>query len=96
MSFGFPGAVLHKAESDGGVECSNEVVSLEFRSSAKEEARMPVIIHRTPTPPPARPAKPRSQQFNDAVRELAPIIAEIRKAGHHSIGDIAVCLEKKA
>jgi len=57
---------------------------------------MPVIIHRTPTPPPARPAKPRSQQFNDAVRELAPIIAEIRKAGHHSIGDIAVCLEKKA
>jgi hypothetical protein len=54
---------------------------------------MPVIIHRAPTPPPR--ANPRRQRFDDAVRELAPIIAEIRKAGYQGIGDILVCLEDK-
>ncbi len=48
-----------------------------------------------PTSPPAPPAKPRSQRFDDAVRKLAPVIAEIRKAGYHSIWEIAVCLEIK-
>jgi len=63
---------------------------------------MPVTIcgvTRAPTPsqppsrsPPATPAGSRRQRFDDAVRKLAPVIAEIRKGGHTSIADIAVAL----
>jgi hypothetical protein len=57
---------------------------------------MPIIIARprTPSPPPI-PPRLRNRRFDDAVTALAPVIAEIREAGYHSIGDIAVCLEKK-
>ncbi len=38
---------------------------------------------------------PRSRRRDDVIRDLAPIFAEIRKAGHHGNAEIAKCLNEK-
>jgi hypothetical protein len=38
---------------------------------------------------------PRSRRRDDVIRDLAPIIAEIRKAGHHGNAEIAKRLNEK-
>jgi hypothetical protein len=65
---------------------------------------VPVIIRRPATPPPAPPEqnpktppdlnlKPR--RLDDAVKALAPVVAEIRQAGRHGIAEIATCLNDR-
>lgn len=61
----------------------------------KREHAMPVIIHRPQTSAPELRPRPRRRRLDDAVRALAPVIAEIRKAGHHGIVEIAMCLNDK-
>jgi len=59
---------------------------------------MPVVIHRPPLPPQLQtPPNHNSKhwQLDDAAHALAPIIVEIRKAGHHGIAEIAMCLNAK-
>jgi hypothetical protein len=64
-----------------------------FNHLHKRRLTMPVIINGTPMPPTAPP--PRRHSLDDeVVRELAPIIAEIRKAADHRIWRIAMRLEE--
>jgi len=65
---------------------------------------MPVIIRRPSPPPPTTPRhqtqtphnpNPQRRRLDDIVKALAPIIVEIRKAGHHGITEIAMCLNDK-
>lgn len=56
---------------------------------------MPVIISRRPRALPAAPPRLRRGRLAEAARALAPIIAEIREAGHNSIARIAVALHNK-
>jgi hypothetical protein len=65
---------------------------------------MPIIIQRRSNPPPAPHeqkskaplnANPKPRRFDDAVKALAPVIAEIRKAGRHGIAEIATCLNDR-
>jgi len=65
---------------------------------------MPVIIQRRPIPPstpheqkPKGPpnAKPKPRRLDDAVKALAPVIAEIRQAGRQGIAEIAKCLNDR-
>jgi hypothetical protein len=58
---------------------------------------MPIVIKRpprmaSPTPTTPRPSRRRS---DEAARTLAPVIAEIRKAGHHGVAEIAKCLNER-
>src|SRR5712692_5845445 len=52
---------------------------------------MPVIICRSLK---AMPVGHRRVQFNAAVRELAPVIAQIRSNGVHDVRGIAKCLNE--
>jgi hypothetical protein len=61
---------------------------------------MPIIVKRPPGvgPPPAAPSPPgslRRGRSECVARQLAPIIAEIRDAGHHGIAEIAKCLNER-
>jgi hypothetical protein len=58
---------------------------------------MPIVIKRpprmaSPTPTTPRPSRRRS---DEAARTLAPVIAEIRKAGHYGVAEIAKCLNER-
>jgi hypothetical protein len=55
---------------------------------------MPVIIHRR-TPPPPKPPGPRRRYFDQAVRKLAPMVAEVREAGHKSVEEIMHALNAR-
>lgn len=55
---------------------------------------MPVIIHRR-TPPPPKPPGPRRRHFDQAVRKLAPMVAEVREAGHKSVEEIMHALNAR-
>jgi hypothetical protein len=58
---------------------------------------MPIVIKRPPRMPPPTPTKPRPsrRRSDEAARALAPIIAEIRKAGHQGVAEIAKCLNER-
>jgi hypothetical protein len=60
---------------------------------------VPIAIKRlprvpSPTPTPTTP-QPRLRRSDDAARALAPVIAEIRDAGHHGVAEIAKCLNER-
>src|SRR6266849_1963890 len=50
---------------------------------------MPIIIHSNSK---ATPVSGRRRKFNASVRELAPVIAQIRSNGVHDVRGIAKCL----
>src|SRR5690349_13573976 len=60
---------------------------------------MPIIIKRPPRMPPSTPTattpRLRRRRSDEAARALAPVIAEIRKAGHHGVAEIAKCLNER-
>jgi hypothetical protein len=58
---------------------------------------MPIVIKRPPRMPPPTPTKPRPsrRRSDEAARALAPVIAEIRKAGHRGVAEIAKCLNER-
>jgi hypothetical protein len=59
---------------------------------------MPIIKRPPPTPPSATPTSatsPRHRRSDEAARALAPVIAEIQKAGHHGVAEIAKCLNER-
>ena len=58
---------------------------------------MPIVIKRPPRMPPPTPTKPRPsrRRSDEAARTLAPVIAEIRKGGHHGVAEIAKCLNER-
>jgi hypothetical protein len=60
---------------------------------------MPIVIKRPPRTPPPTPAsttpRPRLRRSDEAAKVLAPVIAEIRKAGHHGVAEIAKCLNER-
>jgi hypothetical protein len=61
---------------------------------------MPIVVKRPArvAPPPAPPspaASLRRRRSECVARQLAPIIAEIRDAGHHGIAEIAKCLNER-
>jgi hypothetical protein len=65
---------------------------------------MPIVIKRPPRlPSPTLPSpmsmsttpRSRHRRSDGAARALAPIIAEIRKAGHHGVAEIAKCLNER-
>ena len=58
---------------------------------------MPIVIKRPPRMPPPTPTKPRPsrRRSDEAARTLAPVIAEIRKVGHHGVAEIAKCLNER-
>jgi hypothetical protein len=60
---------------------------------------MPIVIKRRPKMPPPTPTsttpRTRLRRSDKAARALAPIVAEIRKAGHHGVAEIAKCLNER-
>jgi hypothetical protein len=60
---------------------------------------MPIVIKRRPKMPPPTPTstttRPRRRRSDEAARALAPVIAEIQKAGHHGVAEIAKCLNER-
>ena len=60
---------------------------------------MPIVIKRRlkmPPPTPTSTTPPtRLRRSDEAARALAPVIAEIRKAGHHGVAEIAKCLNER-
>jgi hypothetical protein len=60
---------------------------------------MPIVIKRRPRMPPPTPTsttpRTRLRRSDEAARALAPVIAEIRKAGHHGVAEIAKCLNER-
>lgn len=58
---------------------------------------MPIVIQRPPrmaSPTPTTP-RPSGRRSDEAARTLAPVIAEIRKGGHHGVAEIAKCLNER-
>ena len=84
-------------------------VSFELQRSAKESERlifqkrrpaMPILVKHpkrvgSPAAPPSSPASLGCRRSEAVARQLAPIIAKIREAGHHSIAGIAKCLNDR-
>ena len=63
---------------------------------------MPIVVKRPAAvvpapPPPAVPPSitPRPGRLEGVARDLAPIIAEIRDAGHHGVAEIAKSLNER-
>lgn len=65
---------------------------------------MPIVVKRRPrVPSPTLPSptptsttpRPKRRRSDEAARALAPVIAEIRKAGHHGVAEIAKCLNER-
>jgi hypothetical protein len=60
---------------------------------------MPIVIKRRPKMPPPTPTsttpRTRLRRSDEAARALAPVVAEIRKAGYHGVAEIAKCLNER-
>lgn len=64
---------------------------------------MPIIVRRRQNPSALSPCAPltattttsRRRRSEEAARRLAPVITEIRKAGHHGNAEIAKCLNNQ-
>ena len=60
----------------------------------KRPSRVPSPTLPSPTQTSTTP-RPRRRRSDEAARALAPAIAEIRKAGHHGVAEIAKCLNER-